>query len=130
FAPSPLDYAAIRLDPVAMVKHLGDPLALEAARNIDPKTYLVHLSWDTAFPFPGKPWYGFTASLVGPSLRVPDEGQCISADMCIPIFPNTAHPLGREPLRPMPRTFPYDNCYHWSLTDMKIRVVASPEGFD
>ena len=51
--------------------------------------------------------------------------------MCIPIFPNTAHPLDREPLRPMSaHPFPYDNCYHWSLTEMKLRVVASPEGFD
>ena len=45
FVPSPLDYAAIRMDPVAMVQHLGDPLALEAAQGIHTKTYLVHLSW-------------------------------------------------------------------------------------
>ena len=45
FVPSPLEYAAIRMDPVAMVQHLDDPLALEAAQGIHPKTYLVHLSW-------------------------------------------------------------------------------------
>ena len=45
FVPCPLEYAAIRMDPVAMVQHLGDPLALEAAQGIHPKTYLVHLSW-------------------------------------------------------------------------------------
>ena len=45
FVPSPLEYAAIRMDPVAMVQHLDDPLALEAAHSIHPKTYLVHLTW-------------------------------------------------------------------------------------
>ena len=49
FVPSPLDYAAVRMDPVAMVQHLGDPLALEAAQGINPKTYLVHLSWVSKF---------------------------------------------------------------------------------
>ncbi|RPD57878.1 hypothetical protein L226DRAFT_472381 [Lentinus tigrinus ALCF2SS1-7] len=131
FAPTPWDYAAVRMDPVAMVQHLNDAQALEAATRIHPRTYLVHLSYDSVFPFPGKPWYGFSASLVGPSLRAVDEERCISADMCIPIFPNTAHPGGREPVRPKPeRPFPYDNCYHWSFTDTKIRVIASPEGFN
>ena len=51
--------------------------------------------------------------------------------MCVPIFPNTVHPRSREPVRPKPeRPFPYDNCYHWSHTDTKIRVLADPEGFD
>ena len=49
FVPSPLDYAAIRMDPAAMVQHLDDPLALEATQNIHPKTYLVHLSWVSKF---------------------------------------------------------------------------------
>ena len=68
---------------------------------------------------------------MGPSLRAPDEEQCISDGMCVPIFPNTVHPRSREPVRPKPeRPFPYDNCYHWSHTDTKIRVLADPEGFD
>ena len=88
-------------------------------------------SKDSAFPFPGKPWYGFLASLVGPSLRAPDEEQCISEDMCVPILPDTMHPRDCERARPKPeRPFPYDNCYHWSHTDTKIRVLADPEGFD
>ena len=50
FAPSPWDYAAVQIDPVAMVLHLNDALALEAARRMNPKTYLVHLSWVSARP--------------------------------------------------------------------------------
>ena len=41
------------------------------------------------------------------------------------------HPRDCERARPKPeRPFPYDNCYHWSHTDTKIRVLADPEGFD
>ena len=52
--------------------------------------------------------------------------------MCIPIFPNTNHPTGRESLQPSPEgLFPYDNCYHWfqpKLVD--VRIKARPEMFD
>ena len=48
FAPSPWDYAAVQIDPVAMVLHLNDALALEAARRMAPKIYLVHLAWVSA----------------------------------------------------------------------------------
>ncbi|RDX48680.1 hypothetical protein OH76DRAFT_1352111 [Lentinus brumalis] len=131
FAPSPWNYAVVQMDPVTMVQHLDDSQALEAAERIQPKAYLLHLSWDSGLPFPGKPWYGFSASLVGPGLRAPDEERCIFPDMCIPIFPTIAHPRSRDPIRPKPeRPFPYDDCYHWSFTDTRIRVIANPEGFD
>ena len=43
FCPMPHRYAAIRMDPVAMVEHLDDPLALAAARAIEARTYLVYI---------------------------------------------------------------------------------------
>lgn len=49
--------------------------------------------------------------------------------MCTPIFPNTAHPDHRLPVYPEP-TLPFANCYHWTLTDMEIRVLTRPEGFN
>ncbi len=45
FAPSPWNYAVAQMDPVSMVQHLDDSQALEAAERIQPKAYLVHLSW-------------------------------------------------------------------------------------
>ena len=39
----PYRYAAVRMDPVAMVEHLQDPIALSKARAIQPKTYLVFM---------------------------------------------------------------------------------------
>ena len=49
--------------------------------------------------------------------------------MCIAIHPNTSHPTGRPPARPVPG-FPYNNCYHWIDTELELRVCARPEGFD
>ena len=43
FCPMPYRYAAVRMDPVAMVKHLQDPLALAAARAMQCKTHLVYV---------------------------------------------------------------------------------------
>ena len=43
FVPSPSRYAVIHLDPVAMVQHLNDEKALEAAEAMCPKKYLVYI---------------------------------------------------------------------------------------
>ena len=37
-------YVVLQLDPVAMVQHLNDPAALEEARSMTPKKYLVYIS--------------------------------------------------------------------------------------
>ena len=36
-------FAVIRMDPIAMVEHLGDDVALRAAMAMRPKKYLVYL---------------------------------------------------------------------------------------
>ncbi|KAI1790357.1 hypothetical protein LXA43DRAFT_1095508 [Ganoderma leucocontextum] len=128
FCPAPGVYAAIRMDPTAMVAHL-DARALEEAQEIRPKTYLVLAAFDLSFPFPGRPWYGYNVWPVGPSLRAVDEKRCLEPDMCVPIFPNETHPAGRPPAHP-DSAFPYDNCYHWAAMDLDVRVHAREEGFD
>ncbi|RDX46964.1 hypothetical protein OH76DRAFT_1321749, partial [Lentinus brumalis] len=126
--PEDETFAVIRMDPVAMVRHLNDPEALRAAQALSTRSYLVYLHCDSVLPFPGKPWYGFTVYLVGPCLP-PHDCDFMTSEMCIPIFPNASHPEGREPVRPQP-VFPFDNCYIWSGLNMKIRVCSEPDGFD
>ncbi|KAI0629520.1 hypothetical protein C8Q77DRAFT_1042720, partial [Trametes polyzona] len=129
FSSEPGWYAVIRMDPVTMVKHLDDPQALYAAEAMQPKSYLVYLEDELVFPFPNKPWYRYRISVIGQSLRDPDEEKGFTADMCVPIYPNNAHPDGRAPVCP-DKTFPYENCYHWIQTDMPIRVRAREGHFD
>ncbi|RPD56396.1 hypothetical protein L226DRAFT_468618 [Lentinus tigrinus ALCF2SS1-7] len=129
YVPRTHAFAVIRMDPVAMVRHLGDPEATRAAEALTPKSYPVYVEMDSALPFPDRPWYGLTVSLVGPHLRPAVDEDCVSQEMCSPIFPNTNHPKGRVPVRTQP-DFPFNGCYFWSKTSMKIRVCARPEGFD
>ncbi len=80
---------------------------------------------------PDKPWIPYEVVPIAPNLRPVDEEHGATADMCIPIGPNTSHPNGREPLETEPQ-FPFRNCYHWSdgKCTMDVRVRARPEKFD
>ncbi len=80
-------------------------------------------------PFPDKPWYRYRVCPIAPSLRAEDKDEGYAPEMCMPIFPNTSHPLGRPSVRTVP-VFPYDNCYHWAEFHTDIRVRARPELFD
>ncbi|TFK83898.1 hypothetical protein K466DRAFT_665515 [Polyporus arcularius HHB13444] len=82
-------------------------------------------------PIPGRPWYAFDIVLIPTSLPPPDATRAATADMCMPIFPNTYHPEGRQPLQ-TEGTFPYDTCYHWSDDSLRmdVRVRARAEQFD
>lgn len=42
--------------------------------------------------------------------------------MCVPIFPNTTHPLGRAPVHTTP-AFPFSSCSHWAYVDVLLRVA-------
>ncbi|RPD56369.1 hypothetical protein L226DRAFT_538058 [Lentinus tigrinus ALCF2SS1-7] len=128
--PDEESFAVIRMDPVAMVWHLNDPEALKAAEALSPQSYLVYLSENHRLPIWGpEPWYSFDMHLIGPCLRPVHDEQCVTADMCTPIYPNCDHPTGRAPVHTEP-PFPFDNCYFWSGLKMKIRVCPREEGFD
>ncbi|EIW54312.1 uncharacterized protein TRAVEDRAFT_132466 [Trametes versicolor FP-101664 SS1] len=129
YSPSPGTYFVLRINAVEMVRHLEDDDALEAVRLMKTKSYLICLNLELDLPFPDKPWYRFEAFPIGPHLPPSRKAEGYTPDMCIPIFPNSKHPTGREPVHPE-RPFPYGNCYHWINTKIRIRVRARPEGFD
>ncbi|KAH9889318.1 hypothetical protein C8Q73DRAFT_736834, partial [Cubamyces lactineus] len=132
YSPSPRSYAVIQLDPVEMVRPFNDAQALLEAQAMQPKSYLIYLRLERALPWPDQPWYRFEIEPIATTLRPEDETRCITSDMCIPIFPNTNHPNGRESLRPsLEGLFPYDNCYHWfQAKTVDVRIRARPEMFD
>ncbi|KAH9889295.1 hypothetical protein C8Q73DRAFT_707024 [Cubamyces lactineus] len=132
YSPSPGSYAIIRLNPVEMVRRFDDPQALLQAQAMRSKSYLVYLYYELALPFPNQPWYRFEVEPIATSLRPEDTARGITPDMCIPIFPNTTHPNGREPLQPQPEgLFPYNNCYHWfEAKAVNVRIRARSEEFD
>ena len=84
---------------------------------------------DLSLPFPGKPWYPFSISLLATTLRKPDEERGITPEMCIPIAPNGSHPLARDALQTAP-PFPFSHCYHWLSMQTDVRVRPTAEGFN
>ncbi|KAI0774890.1 hypothetical protein BD413DRAFT_472360 [Trametes elegans] len=132
FSPTPGTYVAVRLNPVEMVQHLSKDIdALRAAESIYPKVYIVYLEQELDFPWPNKPWYRFNVSPIGPHPPPPDPVRGYTSDTCVPIFPNSSHPSGAEPINPE-RPFPYHSCYHWPDNEMHVRVRSRPrpEEFD
>ena len=65
----------------------------------------------------------FETYTVGPSLRAEDPENCLTANMCVPIPPNTMHPDNRPPVRTK-TPFPFSNCYHWAYVDLLLRVSS------
>ncbi|OJT06559.1 hypothetical protein TRAPUB_2636 [Trametes pubescens] len=129
FSPSPGTYAVIRIDAVEMVKPLKDDEALQAAKLMQTKSYLVWLHCELDLPFPDKPWYRFDVLPIGPHLPPANATKGLTSDMCIPIYPNSNHPTGRAPIHPE-TPFPYGNCYHWLNNNIHILVRSRVDGFD
>ncbi|KAI0350621.1 hypothetical protein OH77DRAFT_1430801 [Trametes cingulata] len=122
--PGSLQYAVIRIDPVAMVEHLNDPIATAEAQRLCPKKYLVYLDNALDLPFPTSPWFRFQVSPIGTTLRPEEPARGVTSGMCIPIFPNEDHPAHRPSIRTR-KPFPFSHCYHWvdNLTTVRIRRI-------
>ncbi|KAJ3009926.1 hypothetical protein NUW54_g2636 [Trametes sanguinea] len=130
FCPVEYRYAVIQMDPVGMIKHFNDPVALNAASTMTPKKYLVYLERPIGLPPPTDPWFRYDVSPIGTTLRPEDEAKGITSDMVIPIFPNTFHPSGeRAPIRTHP-TFPFNNCYHWIRNRRTVRIRRKAIRYD
>ena len=69
---------------------------------------------------PGIKSYVFDSLLVGPGIRPSEKG--VTNDMCVPIFPATAHPSGRAPVHSEP-PFPFSDCYHWFGPGMQLDIL-------
>ncbi|KAL7277684.1 hypothetical protein ACG7TL_008616 [Trametes sanguinea] len=129
FCPSGLQYAVVRIDPVAMVEHFNDPIAIAEGHALDTKKYLVYLEVAIDMPFPTNKWFRYRVGLIGATLCAEDPSRGITSDMAIPIYPNTSHPSGRTPVDPE-TPFPFPNCYHWVKGIETVRIRGKAEMYD
>lgn len=72
------------------------------------------------------PWFTYIVTPIATGLRHPEAENAITPEMCIPIYPNEVHPIGRAPLHTIPE-FPFSNCYHWIQLGLNVRVRAKPD---
>ncbi|KAI0364944.1 hypothetical protein BV20DRAFT_1039134 [Pilatotrama ljubarskyi] len=129
FCPLPGRFAVIRMDPVGMVKHYEDPIALAAAQAMRAKKYLVYLHTALDMPTPTNPWFRFEVCPIGTTLRPANEDEGITPDMAIPIYPNTSHPQCRPPIR-TEDPFPFPNCYYWIRNYLTVRIRRKATRYD
>ncbi|KAL1937880.1 hypothetical protein VTO73DRAFT_12773 [Trametes versicolor] len=130
FFPLPGTYAIVKLDVERTLQPLDDPIANAAGAEIKTTKSIVYLDMILQLPFPEDETFRYMAYLIGPGLRPENPKLCITPDMCIPIYPNTQHPVeDRETLRSDP-PFPFGNCYHWFGPDMWLDLRIVNDGRD
>ncbi|KAK7032314.1 hypothetical protein VNI00_013273 [Paramarasmius palmivorus] len=109
--PESNTFIVVQLDPVDSVSHLDNPVLTEACRELSNKKYLAYVGLRDGLFWPDVPYYSFEFLFVHRGLKERDEtGQSVDPGMCVPVLPNTSHPLGREPLDPG-QPLPWNDCY-------------------
>ncbi|OJT03469.1 hypothetical protein TRAPUB_5888 [Trametes pubescens] len=78
--PGYMQYAVIRIDPVAMVKHFNDPCAEADAAKLLTKKYLVYLDSAYDLPVPGSEWFFFAVNPISTTLPPNDPARGINPD--------------------------------------------------
>ncbi|KAK0473073.1 hypothetical protein IW261DRAFT_718525 [Armillaria novae-zelandiae] len=118
------EYVVLKLDPVASLRSLNDPVVLRACKILKNKTYIACAINLCSFPLPGAKYVSLTAALVSQGLPNSDLGRFILPDMSVPISPETCHPgdpLSRPPMK-LSNPLPWPNCYHPTQATIKCRV--------
>ncbi|KAJ7773866.1 hypothetical protein B0H16DRAFT_1510261 [Mycena metata] len=122
--PLPGTFAVMSIDPVASLEYLDDPQALLACEKLEQKNYVVYVK-DGNFFDRTNSYHDYTVEFLLDELphAVPDQG--IEPSMSIPVLPTTAHPLGREPLRPTSGALPWSDCYLSPFHGAEVRAGAA-----
>ncbi|KZT71949.1 hypothetical protein DAEQUDRAFT_686800 [Daedalea quercina L-15889] len=114
-------YLVVQLDPVQMVEPLHDPVLSAAAQQLRTQKYVGHMFEFEELPMPDRPDQKCCIALVGQGPCAENQDSFIEPTMCVPISPETEHPLSREPLQPMP-PFPFARCYQYTFAIAEVRV--------
>ncbi|VDB86887.1 unnamed protein product [Peniophora sp. CBMAI 1063] len=99
FCPRRGDFVVLQLDPKASAAHL-DAAARRAARAIRPRKYVAFILQGYGIPLPTKPTDPHDILLVRRGMPRARKPPFDAPETCIPILPNTSHPLSRNPVRP------------------------------
>ncbi|KAI0043079.1 hypothetical protein FA95DRAFT_1499170, partial [Auriscalpium vulgare] len=124
WVPMSGSYVVFRLNPVATLEALRDPIATEQAHSLPKRRYVgTILEVSTSCRHPesrSRLYYDCDLFLLSQGLpkALPMEG--IDEIMCIPIHPAN-HPKGRESISPTP-PLPWDDLYHHTTLHFDVRV--------
>ncbi|KAJ6556893.1 hypothetical protein B0H10DRAFT_2121876 [Mycena sp. CBHHK59/15] len=122
--PKPASYVVFSINPVATLESLNDPVALAAARQMAPEKYVGYVNKVVDVFDSHARYHTYSILLTSPTVPAASEADLIGADMYTPVFPVTAHPLGREPLHPN-KALPWKTCYQPSFMRSVVRVPVT-----
>ncbi|KAI0757550.1 hypothetical protein C8Q80DRAFT_1116654 [Daedaleopsis nitida] len=108
-----------------MVSHLNDPVALEEAKALSPKKYLVYIDCGHGIPSSLRSWAPYSAFLVAPELG-------IHHNSVIHIAPTTncLDAQTSEDLPAVTLPFPYRDMCLWTDCELDLRVPVKPDGYN
>ncbi|KAF7289845.1 hypothetical protein MIND_01358900 [Mycena indigotica] len=120
FVPATGAFAAIRIDPVASLAHLDDPLAQLAAANMECKDYIVyvgkHVLRHRTIAF-----HKENVDFVVQGLPIPIPDHHIELSTFIPISPTLGSESSPPPLSPS-GDFPWSDCYLTPFISATVRT--------
>ncbi|KAK7031223.1 hypothetical protein VNI00_013639 [Paramarasmius palmivorus] len=127
--PAPNTFVVVQLDAMDSVSHLDNPELTEACRKLKNRKYLAYVGRREGLFWPDVPYYSYVFYFVHRGLKYKNElQQDVDPGMCVPVSPNTSHPLGRAPLDPG-QPLPWNDCYvsPFFTTDARSRNIILDE---
>ncbi|KAF7972849.1 hypothetical protein HWV62_16966 [Athelia sp. TMB] len=117
-------YVVFTIDPEMTLEALHDEHVAEVTRQMETKPFVGYVAEPDRIINHDSEFQSFRVEILreGPPPQVEDKG--IEADMCVPVWPTTEHPLSRPPLR-TDKPLPWTNCYHSSFTSVIVRVPTA-----
>ncbi|VDB91450.1 unnamed protein product [Peniophora sp. CBMAI 1063] len=123
------DFVVFAIDPVASVAHL-DKVARRAAKKIQTSLHVGLIMMMNGLPIENIPVNQFRFVFLRKGLP-PTTPPSSFADSCIPVLPNTHHPMDCQPLAPL-HPLPWDDCYISSTEELhfrSLRVKNTPRDY-
>ncbi|KAI0043360.1 hypothetical protein FA95DRAFT_1609471 [Auriscalpium vulgare] len=123
-------FVLFKLDPVATLEALEDPIAIEQAQSLSLscKSYVGFVNMVLDLPMDTRKYHRCDCLIVSQGLAPPLPQLYTDENMCVPIAP-AIHPHGRPAITALP-SLPWDNLYlHYSAL-FTLRIKTDPRDID
>ncbi|TRM70620.1 hypothetical protein BD626DRAFT_449235 [Schizophyllum amplum] len=104
-------YVVVWIDPLETLEHLDDEEVRQACRSHDCGKYVAVITRGIGLPIPSFRYHTYKIDFLVQGLPRDEPDKHFMSAMSCPVLPNTSHPEGRRPVKPI-APLPWANCYH------------------